>query len=132
MANHKSDFLVFLKFVVTGVLNTAVDAAVFALLIYLGRGEYLAQTVGYGCGMLNSYLINRSWTFRSKDRLLSSTTMRFIIANLGLLLLSLAVIYLAREGIGMSLIITKGAALCCTVGLGFIVNRRWVFKADNQ
>jgi len=129
MLDSKNDIIKFLKFAATGVLNTAVDAAVFALLIYLGVNEYAAQVVGYSSGMLNSYLINRSWTFRTKDKLLSPTAVRFILANLCLLALSLGVIYVVGEQMGMSLLITKGAAVCCTVGLGFIVNRLWVFKA---
>lgn len=126
--NGRADIIKFIKFAATGLLNTAVDAGVFALLLALGTGTYLAQTVSYGCGMLSSYLINRSWTFGSREGVFSSAAVRFITANLGLLVFSLGVLYLVEGTLGLPVFIAKAAAICCTVGLGFMINRLWVFK----
>ncbi len=49
------------KFGITGVANTLVDALIYTLLAgALGINVYLAQVCGYMAGMLNSYLVNRS------------------------------------------------------------------------
>jgi len=49
-------------------MNTVVDFAVFALLAAGGLSVLLAQWLAYGCGVLNSYLWNRRWTFRVKGK----------------------------------------------------------------
>ena len=62
----------FIKFGITGVMNTLVDFVVYSLLTFgLSVNLYLAQVVGYSCGMVNSYVVDRRWTFRSKVRFFS-------------------------------------------------------------
>lgn len=54
------------RFAIVGVGNTLVDLAVFTLLAqFLEVNVYLAQVLGYSAGTLNSYILNRSWTFRA-------------------------------------------------------------------
>lgn len=118
----------FFKFAVTGVLNTAVDFAVFLVLSYLGVGVYIAQVVSYSAGMLNSYAVNRSWTFRSKEGFFSPAMLRFFVVNLSLLGLSLGVIWLVHGQLGFPKLLAKICATGLTVVLGFLVNRLWVFR----
>ena len=120
----------FIKFGITGVMNTAVDFLVFTVLSWVGVGIYLAQVISYSAGMLNSYTINRKWTFQSKGRFISPQMIRFIVANLTLLGLSLVVLKVAT-GIGLHKLIAKLCATCVTMVLGFIVNRLWVFRDKN-
>lgn len=132
MRNSREDIAKFIKFAITGVLNTAVDAAIFTVLINFGANVYLAQTAGYTCGMLNSYLINRSWTFKSEEKLISLAALRFAAVNLCLLVLSFGVIYISQDILGLSHLITKLLTLCCTMGIGFIANRLLVFRTDSK
>jgi putative flippase GtrA len=57
------------KFALVGLLNTAVDAAVYYLLTrYVGffaSRQAWAKAVSYCAGVVNSFLWNRAWTFRS-------------------------------------------------------------------
>lgn len=122
------EFFKFVKFGITGVMNTVVDFAVFMLLSYLGLNAYLAQTVSYSCGMLNSYIVNRSWTFKGSDRFFSRQMIRFIIANLLLLLCSVVLLWVFTEKMSFSKIVAKLFATAIIMAVGFIVNRVWVFK----
>ena len=54
------------KFAIVGVLNTLVDFAVFQALNLLLGWVYVAQVIGYSCGIINSYLWNSNWTFREQ------------------------------------------------------------------
>ena len=54
------------KFAIVGVLNTLVDFAVFQTLNLLLGWVYVAQVIGYSCGIINSYLWNSNWTFREQ------------------------------------------------------------------
>jgi putative flippase GtrA len=54
----------FIKFNIVGVLNTGVDFAVFTLLLGVNVPYQAAQCVSYAAGTLNSFLLNKFWTFK--------------------------------------------------------------------
>lgn len=57
------------KFAIVGVANTLIDYGMFTLLTRFGGVQvYLANVIGYACGMLNSYVFNRAWTFKAQDK----------------------------------------------------------------
>ena len=91
---HKlTELLKAAKFAVVGVVNTLIDYGVFALLAQvLFVNVYLAQVISYSCGILNSYIWNRSWTFRSENRFFGPTLVRFLALNLCMLGISTAVL----------------------------------------
>ena len=124
----KNEFSKLVKFGITGVMNTLVDFVVFLLLTNIGVAIYLAQVVSYSCGMLNSYIVNRSWTFKSKGKFFSRQMIRFIVVNLLLLLLSLAMLWVFTEQVGLIKIVAKLCSTVLIMVIGFIVNRIWVFK----
>ncbi|WP_368234883.1 GtrA family protein [Anaerotruncus rubiinfantis] len=116
------------KFGITGVVNTLVDMAVGALLLFLGVNVYASKCVGYCAGMLNSYLINRKWTFQTKDRFFSLQMVRFIATNLIVLAVSVVLIKVFVEFLGLSDLFAMLLSTCCTMALNFIISRLWVFK----
>ena len=100
-----------LKFAVTGVGNTVVDFVVFTVLaVWLGANVPFSQFCGYSAGMLNSYLINRSWTFQTKDRL-------------SMVLIQAGIAYL-----GMSKLVAKLFTTAFTIVVNFLISRLWVFR----
>ncbi len=65
IARHRHSIGEFIKFALVGLLNTAVDVAIFFLLTWVNTPYVAAQVVSYSCGAANSYLLNKFWTFRS-------------------------------------------------------------------
>lgn len=68
MNYSRADLRQFIRFVVTGVLNTAIDFFVLYLLIRLSRystGVYYSVFKGmsFTLATVNSYLLNKFWTF---------------------------------------------------------------------
>lgn len=118
-----------LKFGLTGVVNTLVDCLVFALLnSSMGVSYEISQAYGYLAGMLNSYLINRRWTFKSKKRFFSLQTVKFICVNLAVLLLSIGLLKFFIELAGMQSMPAKLVTVFVTMGINFILSRLWVFR----
>lgn len=78
------------KFGLVGALNTAVTFLSFLLMSRaLGVNEYAANAASYALGLVNGYLWNKFWTFRSP---------RFGLAELGLFLL----VFLACYGVQLA------------------------------
>ena len=67
---RKSNVVQIFRFGVVGIINTVVDLAVLNVLILVthtgqtGTMFAVFKTVAFICAVLNSYLMNRSWTFR--------------------------------------------------------------------
>src|SRR6266699_5385075 len=75
------------RFVIVGTLNTLVDVLVLNLLLrlfptHLTQMLLVYNTFAYGCGAINSFLLNKYWTFESRRRLASSEIGRFVVVTL--------------------------------------------------
>jgi putative flippase GtrA len=66
------------KFVVVGFINTGIDFAVlnalmFSTKIYSGKWLILFNSISFTAAVINSYFLNKYWTFKSKDSKESKT-----------------------------------------------------------
>lgn len=126
---HGAEIRRMIKFGITGMANTLVDALIYTLLAsWLGVNVYLAQVCGYTAGMLNSYLVNRSWTFQTSSRFFSFQMVKFVISNLLTLAVSIGMLKLLIDFMGAGTIVAKLPTICVTILLNFILSRFWVFK----
>ncbi len=116
------------RFALVGLLNTGVDFAVFlALMAVPGTPVLLANACGYGVGVLSSFLLNRSWTFRVR-RDAAPLTRRlpvFLAFNLVGLALSSLVVGLLVPAVHP--LVAKVAATVATFAWNYWSSRRFVF-----
>lgn len=73
----KKKLVTLLRFGTVGVGNTLIDFGVFFLLTALNVPYLLAQVCSYTAGILNSYIWNRTWTFRVKEKVRGQEIIRF-------------------------------------------------------
>ena|SRR5579872_2608287 len=132
-----------IRFGVVGAINTVVDLAVLnALIAATGTGRTgamyaLYKSVAFFCAVLNSYLLNRSWTFQRvalKSPMLEGSQFLFI-SILGALVNVGSSWYVATYTSPMWGVSTKlwpsVAALVGTafsLGFNFIGYKFWVFR----
>jgi len=122
-----------LKFGITGVSNTVVDFCIFTLLYQiLLIDKYTAQVIGYSAGILNSYIVNRSWTFKSKQGFLSLQLVKFVAVNLCMLGLSLMFIWLFSDVLGLGTMISKLFATAIIMVVNFVISKLWVFAEKSK
>lgn len=118
-----------IKFGITGAANTLVDYLVFTILtVWLGFQPYSAQVCSYSAGTLNSYLLNRSWTFKSKERFFSVQMVKFLAANLLVMGISVLSLKCLIEWMGLPVLLAKLFNTGVTLVLNFLLSRLWVFK----
>jgi putative flippase GtrA len=117
----------FLRFGLVGVANTATSYLVIRLLAPQ-LGVPVASAIGYAAGVVQSFLLNRFWTFSStrSDSRLSGEVLRFLAVNLACGGLFTLVNSLAEPHIGLLPATLAGVALVTPVG--FILNRFIVFR----
>ena len=73
----------FFKFMVVGVINFLVDFGVFKLLsTAIGLPVALSNVISYTCGVINSFILNRYWTFKIRHKFVSVHFAKFVFVNL--------------------------------------------------
>ncbi|QSX23773.1 GtrA family protein (plasmid) [Priestia megaterium] len=119
----------YLKFCIVGGLNTAIDFFVFSFLSYLGVYYIIAQCVSYGCGVLNSYLLNRTWTFQQQGKRKRHEFLKFTVLNVFTLIITSFLLTVFHYKFNISLPYSKILVTVVSVGLNYIGTRFWVFKS---
>jgi len=120
----------FIKFNVVGIMNTAVDFGVFMILNrYLGLIYAVSQVISYSCGMVNSYFLNKFWTFQKREGFTAIEVTKFILVNLCSLGVSLLVLYILQSKWSWEVLPSKVLATGFSVGVNFLGNKFWVFEA---
>jgi len=119
------------RFGMVGVLNTGVDLGSYWILTRLiplfFNNHVLAKAISYTLGVINSYLWNRSFTFRSQVRSPKRFVLFFLInllavgINSGVMALALN-IYHAPEWVGVFM------ATLITLTFNFITSKFVVFR----
>lgn len=122
-----NSFAVPAKFGAVGVVNTLVDSVVY---LGLTQGAHLsavsANSASYSCGIICSFVLNRSWTFKgSHRRPLMIQSMLFLLVNLGGLALSNLVIWSVVGYVGV--LPAKAVVLVITFVWNYALNRLVVF-----
>lgn len=117
------------RFSAVGVINTGIDLAVFSVAFYsLGLNLILANTIAYSAATINSYLMNKYWTFAGQSAPEVSTTefTRFVLFNLGGLILSNVAVFIFASFVIP--IVAKLGAVGVTFIWNYVTIRRFVFR----
>lgn len=127
MLSYKDQAIQLLRFCTVGLGNTAVDFTTFFLLNLAGIPYLAAQAISYSAGVVNSFLLNRKWTFKVKSRASVGEAVKFIMVNGFSLLVSSGLIYLLYDFSHMNLWLSKLAATVGAVAVNYMGSRLWVF-----
>ena len=113
-------------------MNTAVDLTLFFILSSVGITYWLAQAFSYSGGVINSYLLNRQWTFQVAEKKSRREFSRFLLVNLITLILTASLLKMGLQLAEWSLVTSKIAA----TGGGMLVNygltKSWVFVGGRE
>jgi putative flippase GtrA len=86
---------------IIGLINTAVDFAVFNLLRVIAVPLYPAVAIALVIATGVSYLLNRRYTFRLDDGHVSMREAgQFLLVNLAALLVTLGIVWIAEQAFG--------------------------------
>lgn len=115
----------FSRFGLVGITNTGISAGVDAFLLFTGTPSPLAAGAAFAVATVNSYVLNRRWTFAAADS--SRTRLAFAIVQLGGLG-STVVLVSAVDSMRLMDHFASYLAASVPVSLGmFLANRAWTF-----
>jgi putative flippase GtrA len=129
-AVHRYDLPVvrqFLKYGVVGASNTILTFVIYSALVLL-HVDYLAALVfGYFVGSLNSYILNRRWTFRAGHLAHTVAGTRFAVVQGCAIVANLALLYLFVHDLHLPRIASQAILTIPVLAVTFFINRAWSF-----
>lgn len=127
-----------IRFVIVGVLNTAIDVALLFLLTYLGVELWLANICSTSVALLFSFVVNRSFTFKSTGNALRQLVPFLAVTLIGLWILQ-PLVLLGVTGLlnGLwgeyeGLFVGKMLATVVSMTWNYLLYNRLVFKGGIQ
>lgn len=119
------------RFSIIGFVNTLVDLVIFTFAhSCLGINYVFSQVVGYSCGVLNSFIFNRKWTFKDRisDKKVFNEFVQFVMVNLISLCITTISINLMVKDLKINVYISKIIVIIIAQITNFLGYRLWVFK----
>jgi putative flippase GtrA len=122
----------FVKFGIVGISNTLLTLAVYTLLLKVFGIWYLAASaIGFGAGTVNSFLLNRRWTFRGHvgD---AFTPVRWTIVQVCGLGLNEGLLFLLVHDASLDKLLAQIVATAVVTVSTFAANRAWTFRTPSH
>jgi len=117
------------KFGIVGISNTLITAIViWGLLKTLHFSDYTSNIIGYIAGLINSFIWNRLWTFKSKTRA-SITFYKFIITFAISYAVQLGNLYLLLNFTTIDPYLCQLLSIVVYTIINFILNKFYTFKS---
>ena len=116
----------FVRYVLAGLVNTALSFGVYRGLLELGTPYAVAAPLAFTVGSVNGYVLNRRWTFAARD----STRARVLyiaVQGVGAGSTSLLVLLFVRAA-GVGKVWAYLAAIPPVTVSTFVANRLWTFS----
>ena len=121
-----------LRFGVVGILQNALNVAVFALATAAGVHYRLAAVVAALAALLASFAFNRAWTVPGRQGPLHRQGARYALVFASAVALGVVVLTFFVEVAGLSEVPAQVAAILIVAPLSFLVQRAWVFRAPRR
>ncbi|HPQ46171.1 MAG TPA: GtrA family protein [Clostridia bacterium] len=122
-----AEIFTMIRYGAVGLVNTGVTALVIFLLKLTGIHYALYTLAGYAVGITVSFILNRKFTFKSKERT-GLQAMKFLLVTGSLLALTQLLQYLLIDVAGINETIGVILGMVFYTGTGYILNRLFVFK----
>ncbi|NCN25816.1 glycosyltransferase family 2 protein [Candidatus Falkowbacteria bacterium] len=119
-----------IKFGVVGLSGFIIDFGVLLFLVeVLKINLYLANAVSFGLAVVNTFLLNKFWTFRSKRTDYTQEFVQFLIVSLIGLTLSLVGLRLLVQ-LGLWYVLAKIITVAGVAIWNFSINNFWTFHCQ--
>ena len=119
------------RFSTTGVLNTIIDFLVFTLCqSVVGLYYTVSQIIGYSCGVINSFVFNKKWTFQydNPDKNIVREVIQFVLVNMLSLFVTVVLMKFLIDSFNFNVYVSKVVITLAAQVINFVSYKLWVFN----
>lgn len=117
----------FIKYLMVGMINTLVGFGIIFLLMYRGLLPEIANFIGYLCGFILSFILNKYFTFKSKNYV-KSEFIRFALSMGIAYLINLLILVISYRYFGINEYISQIIAGIFYTLSGYLLSKFYAFK----
>ncbi len=122
----------FFKYSLVGILNTLIGLSVIYFLFNVLHFHYIvANIIGYGCGLINSFILNKKWTFESKRHFSKEIFPFLLVFGICYVINLLAVIF-SVEVFKIHPNIAQLIGIAIYSVSNFLINKYWTFSKSEH
>lgn len=118
------------RFLIVGLLNTVISYGVYCGLLFLSVYYITASIVGYCLAMINSYILNKIWSFRDFSKYTSKNLIYFILVNFFSLFTNVLILYFLIEFIFLNKYFAQLVALFFSTFINYAGCKKFVFSSN--
>jgi len=139
-----ASFWQMVRFGIVGALNTFIDVLTLNILLWRFPTHdanllLLYNSVAYTMGAINSFSLNKYWTFQRRQTISSGELVRFAIVNVAGIIINDSIIWIAARMLHPLIVsnqlwanASKLAAISGTMIVSYLGMRLWVFASKPQ
>ncbi len=117
------------RFLIVGGINTAVGYTAFVLFVFIGSQYLIANTLATIIGVINSYIWNRFFTFKSKGKAISEIA-RFSLVYATSYCISMLFLYLIVGCLGVNVYIAGALNIIIITIISWFGHKNFSFKNE--
>jgi len=117
----------FLRFALVGIASNAALFLLYLVMTQLGMGHKLAATLAYGLGVLQTFVFNRSWSFRHRGAA-GPALGRYVVVYAAGYVLNMAALVLLVDRAQLPHEWVQGIVIIVLAVLLFVLQKAWVFR----
>ncbi|MGD1043770.1 MAG: GtrA family protein [Bacteroidota bacterium] len=126
---HKKRLLIrFLRFCLTGIINTLLHVLIFAYLLQLSVHYLICQSIAFFIVNMITFAINKYWTFENQDPKISRQLLLSYLGRFITLAITLIFTYLLVEYLSVTPLLSQIYIVFINVILNFIISEIFIFK----
>ena len=119
-----------IKYGVVGVINTLITAVViWVMMKLLGCSDVVSNVVGYIAGVLNSFIWNKKWTFKSTEKWIGSAIRFGVVFGICYLLQLGLLVFVLNPYLAIDPYYNQLIAMAFYTAINFVMNKFYTFKA---
>jgi putative flippase GtrA len=120
------------RFAAVGLLQNALNVAVFALATAAGVHYRVAAVAAGLAALVASFLLNRYWTFLGRRAPIGRQAARYVLVFASAVALGVLLLTFFVEVAGLPEVPAQAAAILVVAPASFLVQRTWVFRAPRR
>ncbi len=127
--NHLSQFKLFVRYCVVGVIGTLVDVgSLYIFIEYMKMPLLIATTLAFLLAVINNFVLNKIWTFGNSSKNYKKLFIKFLIVSVVGLILTDFLMYVQVEMFAIWYIYAKLITSGVVLTWNFLANKYWTFS----